>query len=41
MDAAASLPKIDVAAFWADLERVVDYDSLRGPGEPERQPQQP
>ncbi|WP_028926839.1 type II toxin-antitoxin system Phd/YefM family antitoxin [Pseudonocardia acaciae] len=36
MEAAAQLPKIDVEQFWADLESVVDYDPLRGPGEPER-----
>lgn len=37
--AAQRMPKMDVAQFWADLESVVDYDPLRGPGEPERSPE--
>lgn len=36
VEAMAQLPPIDVDQFWADLESVVDYDPLRGPGEPER-----
>ena len=36
MEAAARMPKINVEQFWADLEKVVDYDPFRGPGEPER-----
>ena len=35
-DAAATLPKIDADEFFADLDRIVDPDPLRGPGEPDR-----
>ena len=31
--------RIDVEEFYADLDRYVDPDPLRGPGEPDRQAQ--
>ncbi len=34
--AADQLPKVDVGQFFADLDRYVDPDPLREPGEPER-----
>ncbi len=34
--AADQLPKVDVEQFFADIDRYVDPDPLRGPGEPER-----
>lgn len=36
MEAARTLPKIDAAEFFADIDRYVDTDPFRGPGEPER-----
>lgn len=36
LTAAQELPQIDVEQFFADIDRVVDPDPLRGPGEPER-----
>jgi antitoxin (DNA-binding transcriptional repressor) of toxin-antitoxin stability system len=34
--AAQKLPPIDADEFFADLDRVVDPDPFRGPGEPDR-----
>jgi antitoxin (DNA-binding transcriptional repressor) of toxin-antitoxin stability system len=34
--AANQLPNVDVEQFFADIDRYVDPDPLRGPGEPER-----
>lgn len=36
LSALAREPRIDVEEFYADLDRYVDHDPARGPGEPDR-----
>ena len=36
LNSLAGAPRIDVDEFYADLDRYVDADPLRGPGEPDR-----